>query len=121
LKEYTEKNNTFKQDVLTAIKEIKDICRTNSTSINKLSDELNILKDDFSLRLNDVNRNSEENMKLIAEYSNDLNNYKSQIDKELFDLKSESGFLNKSIKKLMYDNEQNNINFKQNFDQQQEY
>jgi len=42
-------------------------------------------------------------------------------DKEIFDIKSECGFLNKSVKKLMQENEQQNSTHRQLVEQQQEF
>lgn len=101
IKELTDKNSQFKSDIMSAIREIKEICRTNSTSINKISDEINILKDDMHLRVETVVKSNEELSRQIHDNYMDLSNFKSNSDREMFDIKSESGFLNKSVKKLM--------------------
>lgn len=69
MKEMTDKNSSFKGDIMTAIREIKEICRSNSTSINKISDDMSIIKEDLVTRIEIVHKQNEEAFRQIQENS----------------------------------------------------
>lgn len=121
MKDLSTKNLTFRNDILGAIREIKDICRTNTAAINKLSDDVKVIRDDLTFKIDAGNKNIEINIKEIGDLGTDLNNFKSIAEKEIFETKSECGYLNKSVKKIIHENEQSIINQRQNQERQQDF
>jgi len=71
-KDILDKNSTFKQDLMQALREIKEICRTNSTSINKLNDDVNIIKADLLGRIDELTKHNEDTLKQIHESNLEL-------------------------------------------------
>jgi len=121
MKDLSTKNLTFRNDILGAIREIKDICRTNTAAINKLIDDVKVIRDDLTFKIDAGNKNIEINIKEIGDLGTDLNNFKSIAEKEIFETKSECGYLNKSVKKIIHENEQSIINQRQNQERQQDF
>jgi len=101
MKDLNTKNMTFKNDIMNAMREIKDICRTNSTSINKLHEDMKVIRDELTYKIEHANKYIEIHNQDIHDINTNINNFKSITEKEIFDNKSECGFLNKSVKKIM--------------------
>lgn len=72
-------------------------------------------------KIDAASKNLENNIKEVGDLSTDLNNFKSIAEKEIFETKSECGYLNKSVKKIIHENEQSIINQRQNQERQQEF
>lgn len=72
-------------------------------------------------KIDAASKNLENNIKEVGDLSTDLNNFKSIAEKEIFETKSECGYLNKSVKKIIHENEQAIINQRQNQERQQEF
>lgn len=72
-------------------------------------------------KIDATSKNLENNIKEVGDLSTDLNNFKSIAEKEIFETKSECGYLNKSVKKIIHENEQAIINQRQNQERQQEF
>lgn len=91
MKDLATKNLTFRNDILGAIREIKDICRTNTAAINKLSEDMKIVRDDLTYKIDVTGKSIDTNVKEVGEIITDLNNFKSITEKEIFEIKSENG------------------------------
>jgi len=74
MKDLATKNLTFRNDILGAIREIKDICRTNTTAINKLSEDMKIVRDDMNYKIDVTSRSLDSNITEVGDLITDLNN-----------------------------------------------